>query len=120
MTDQSNRGRARRGGGRRQTRRARRLRRGGGGGIVGDEGDIEPDTQTLAMESATEKSFASEQAGEARERRDYGAMAGSRPGEDSRVRTQAIESPEHCVEYMRLYGLLDLDLNDPDLAPLFK
>ncbi|KAK9147578.1 hypothetical protein Scep_006335 [Stephania cephalantha] len=35
------------------------------------------------------------------------------------MRTQAIEPPEHCVEYMRLYGLLDLDLNDPDLAPLF-
>ncbi|KAK9122866.1 hypothetical protein Sjap_012468 [Stephania japonica] len=33
---------------------------------------------------------------------------------------KAIEPPEHCVEYMRLYGLLDLDLNDPDLAPLFK
>lgn len=33
---------------------------------------------------------------------------------------KAIKPPEHYIEYMRLYGWLDLDLNDPDLAHLFK
>ncbi|KAI0515542.1 hypothetical protein KFK09_008207 [Dendrobium nobile] len=33
---------------------------------------------------------------------------------------QAIEPPSNVIEYMRLYGWLDLDMNDPDLAPLFK
>ncbi|XP_020573496.1 uncharacterized protein LOC110019920 [Phalaenopsis equestris] len=33
---------------------------------------------------------------------------------------RAIEPPENVIEFMRLYGWLDLDLSDPDLAPLFK
>ncbi|PIM99097.1 hypothetical protein CDL12_28410 [Handroanthus impetiginosus] len=33
---------------------------------------------------------------------------------------QAIEPPDHYVEYMRLNGWLELDLDDPDLAHLFK
>lgn len=33
---------------------------------------------------------------------------------------RAIEPPQHVVEYMQLHGWLDLDVNDPDLAPLFK
>ncbi|PKA65386.1 hypothetical protein AXF42_Ash005720 [Apostasia shenzhenica] len=33
---------------------------------------------------------------------------------------RALKPPEHVTEYMRLYGWLDLDMNDPDLAPLFK
>lgn len=33
---------------------------------------------------------------------------------------RAIKPPNHYIEYMRLYGLLDLDLDDPDLAHLFK
>lgn len=33
---------------------------------------------------------------------------------------RAIKPPDHYIEYMRLYGWLDLDLNDPDLAQLFK
>ncbi|KAJ0973359.1 hypothetical protein J5N97_021318 [Dioscorea zingiberensis] len=33
---------------------------------------------------------------------------------------RAIKPPDHYIEYMRLYGLLDLDLNDPDLAGLLK
>ncbi|PIA28104.1 hypothetical protein AQUCO_07200021v1 [Aquilegia coerulea] len=32
----------------------------------------------------------------------------------------AIKPPEHYIEQMRLNGWLDLDLNDPDLAHLFK
>ncbi|KAF6172515.1 hypothetical protein GIB67_007028 [Kingdonia uniflora] len=32
----------------------------------------------------------------------------------------AIKPPEHYIEYMRLSGWLDLDLNDPDLAHLYK
>ncbi|GAB2274565.1 hypothetical protein Dimus_009333 [Dionaea muscipula] len=31
-----------------------------------------------------------------------------------------IEPPDHYIEYMRLNGMLDLDLNDPDLAHLLK
>ncbi|KAL5976484.1 hypothetical protein ACLOJK_020817 [Asimina triloba] len=31
-----------------------------------------------------------------------------------------IKPPDHYIEYMRLYGWLDLDINDPDLAHLFK
>ncbi|KAK7361956.1 hypothetical protein VNO77_04052 [Canavalia gladiata] len=34
--------------------------------------------------------------------------------------TRAVEPPDHYVEYMKLNGLLDVDLNDPDLAHLFK
>ena len=33
---------------------------------------------------------------------------------------RAIKPPEPVIEYMRLYGWLDLDMDDPDLAPLFK
>ncbi|KAL2928141.1 Xaa-Pro dipeptidyl-peptidase [Bienertia sinuspersici] len=33
---------------------------------------------------------------------------------------QKLKPPDHYVEYMQLYGWLDLDLNDPDLAHLFK
>ncbi|CDP06860.1 unnamed protein product [Coffea canephora] len=33
---------------------------------------------------------------------------------------RAIEPPEHYIEYMRLNGWLDVDLDDPDLAHLFK
>ncbi|KAF5206461.1 aspartyl/glutamyl-tRNA (Asn/Gln) amidotransferase subunit B [Thalictrum thalictroides] len=33
---------------------------------------------------------------------------------------RAIKPPEHYIEQMRLNGLLDLDLDDPDLAHLFK
>lgn len=33
---------------------------------------------------------------------------------------RAIKPPEHYIEYMRLNGWLDLDLDDPDLAHLFK
>ncbi|KAK9755546.1 hypothetical protein RND81_01G033400 [Saponaria officinalis] len=32
----------------------------------------------------------------------------------------AITPPDHYIEYMRLNGWLDLDLDDPDLAHLFK
>lgn len=32
----------------------------------------------------------------------------------------AVKPPDHYIEYMRLQGWLDLDLNDPDLAHLFK
>ncbi|KAL2344297.1 hypothetical protein Fmac_005582 [Flemingia macrophylla] len=35
-------------------------------------------------------------------------------------RTRAVEPPEHYVEYMKLNGWLDVDLDDPDLAHLFK
>ncbi|KMT00611.1 hypothetical protein BVRB_9g219060 [Beta vulgaris subsp. vulgaris] len=31
-----------------------------------------------------------------------------------------LKPPDHYIEYMRLYGMLDLDLDDPDLAHLFK
>ncbi|KAI4340470.1 hypothetical protein MLD38_025301 [Melastoma candidum] len=31
-----------------------------------------------------------------------------------------IRPPDHYIEYMRLYGWLDLSLDDPDLAHLFK
>ncbi|VFR03013.1 unnamed protein product [Cuscuta campestris] len=33
---------------------------------------------------------------------------------------RAIKPPDHYIEYMQLNGLLDLDLDDPDLAHLFK
>ncbi|KMZ67361.1 hypothetical protein ZOSMA_26G01110 [Zostera marina] len=33
---------------------------------------------------------------------------------------RTIKPPEHYIEYMRLEGLLDLDLNDPALAHLFN
>ncbi|KAL0436262.1 UNVERIFIED_CONTAM: hypothetical protein Sradi_0334100 [Sesamum radiatum] len=32
----------------------------------------------------------------------------------------ALKPPDHYVEYMRLNGWLDLNLDDPDLAHLFK
>ncbi|KAL0389955.1 UNVERIFIED_CONTAM: hypothetical protein Scaly_0352600 [Sesamum calycinum] len=32
----------------------------------------------------------------------------------------AIKPPDHYIEYMRLNGWLDLNLDDPDLAHLFK
>ncbi|KAM7496971.1 hypothetical protein LguiA_021385 [Lonicera macranthoides] len=32
----------------------------------------------------------------------------------------ALKPPDHYIEYMRLNGWLDLDLDDPDLAHLFK
>ncbi|GAB4859823.1 hypothetical protein Ancab_011303 [Ancistrocladus abbreviatus] len=35
-------------------------------------------------------------------------------------RPRAVKPPDHYIEFMRLYGWLDLDLSDPDLAPLFK
>lgn len=34
--------------------------------------------------------------------------------------SRSLTPPDHCIEYMRLHGLLDLDLNDPDLAHLVK
>lgn len=33
---------------------------------------------------------------------------------------RAIQPPDHYIEYMRLYGLLDLDMDDPELAHLRK
>ncbi|KAA8544325.1 hypothetical protein F0562_022337 [Nyssa sinensis] len=33
---------------------------------------------------------------------------------------RAVKPPDHYIEYMRLNGWLDLDLDDPDLAPLFN
>ncbi|OVA07117.1 hypothetical protein BVC80_1289g33 [Macleaya cordata] len=33
---------------------------------------------------------------------------------------RAIEPPQHYIDYMRLNGWLDLNLDDPDLAHLFK
>ncbi|GJT66249.1 hypothetical protein Tco_1017729 [Tanacetum coccineum] len=33
---------------------------------------------------------------------------------------RAIKPPDHFIEYMQMSGWLDLDLNDPDLAHLFK
>ncbi|KAK1276472.1 hypothetical protein QJS04_geneDACA011701 [Acorus gramineus] len=35
-------------------------------------------------------------------------------------RPRAIKPPDHYIEYMQLYGWMDLDLDDPDLAHLFK
>lgn len=32
----------------------------------------------------------------------------------------AVKPPEHYIEYMRLSGWLDVNLDDPDLAHLFK
>ncbi|XP_073054823.1 uncharacterized protein [Primulina eburnea] len=34
--------------------------------------------------------------------------------------SRAIKPPDHYIDYMRLNGWLDLDLDDPDLAHLFK
>ncbi|KAL4380247.1 hypothetical protein HN51_064636 [Arachis hypogaea] len=34
--------------------------------------------------------------------------------------TRAVKPPDHYVEYMKLNGLLDVDLDDPALAHLFK
>ncbi|XP_019051928.1 PREDICTED: uncharacterized protein LOC104589877 [Nelumbo nucifera] len=33
---------------------------------------------------------------------------------------RTVKPPEHYIEYMRLNGWLDLDLDDPHLAHLFK
>uniref|UniRef100_A0A7N0UZU1 Transcription repressor n=1 Tax=Kalanchoe fedtschenkoi TaxID=63787 RepID=A0A7N0UZU1_KALFE len=33
---------------------------------------------------------------------------------------QPVKPPDHCIEFMRLHGWLDLNLDDPDLAHLFK
>lgn len=33
---------------------------------------------------------------------------------------RAIRPPDHYIEYMRLQGWLDLDMDDPDLAHLLK
>ncbi|XP_052186761.1 uncharacterized protein LOC127797696 [Diospyros lotus] len=33
---------------------------------------------------------------------------------------RAVKPPDGYIEYMRLYGWLDVDLDDPDLAHLFK
>ncbi|KHG09402.1 Aspartyl/glutamyl-tRNA (Asn/Gln) amidotransferase subunit B [Gossypium arboreum] len=33
---------------------------------------------------------------------------------------RAVKPPEHYIEYMQLNGWLDVDLDDPDLAHLFK
>ncbi|XP_043811514.1 uncharacterized protein LOC110612794 [Manihot esculenta] len=32
----------------------------------------------------------------------------------------AVKPPDHYIEYMRLNGWLDVDVDDPDLAHLFK
>ena len=34
--------------------------------------------------------------------------------------SKKLTPPDHYIEFMRLYGWLDLDLDDPDLAHLFK
>ncbi|KAF8403355.1 hypothetical protein HHK36_011457 [Tetracentron sinense] len=33
---------------------------------------------------------------------------------------RAVKPPEHYIEYMRLNGWMDVNLDDPDLAHLFK
>ncbi|OIT30027.1 PREDICTED: uncharacterized protein LOC109210557 [Nicotiana attenuata] len=33
---------------------------------------------------------------------------------------RAVKPPDHYIEYMRLNGWLDVNLDDPDLARLFK
>jgi len=33
---------------------------------------------------------------------------------------RAVKPPDHYIEYMRLYGWLDVNLDDPDLKHLFK
>ena len=35
-------------------------------------------------------------------------------------RIRAVQPPDHYVEHMKLNGWLDVDLDDPDLAHLFK
>lgn len=32
----------------------------------------------------------------------------------------AVRPPDHYIEYMQLYGWLDLDLDDPDMSHLLK
>ncbi|XP_021731760.1 uncharacterized protein LOC110698608 isoform X2 [Chenopodium quinoa] len=34
--------------------------------------------------------------------------------------SQSLKPPDHYIEFMHLNGWLDLDLDDPDLAHLFK
>ncbi|KAL8211394.1 hypothetical protein R6Q57_005831 [Mikania cordata] len=36
------------------------------------------------------------------------------------TKPRAIKPPDHYIEYMRMNGWFDLDLNDPDLAHLFN
>lgn len=36
------------------------------------------------------------------------------------VNPRSVMPPDHYIDYMRLNGWLDVDLNDPDLAHLFK
>lgn len=33
---------------------------------------------------------------------------------------KAIKPPDHYIEYMRMYGMLDVDLNDADLDEVLK
>ncbi|CAM8970319.1 unnamed protein product [Rhodiola kirilowii] len=33
---------------------------------------------------------------------------------------QPVKPPDHYIEFMRLHGWLDLNMDDPDLAHLFK
>ncbi|KAE9607904.1 hypothetical protein Lal_00040107 [Lupinus albus] len=35
-------------------------------------------------------------------------------------RAHAVKPPDHYIEYMKFNGLLDVDLDDPKLAHLFK
>ncbi|XP_065866693.1 uncharacterized protein [Euphorbia lathyris] len=32
----------------------------------------------------------------------------------------AVKPPDHYIEYMKLHGWLDLDMDDPDLVHLFR
>ena len=36
------------------------------------------------------------------------------------VKTRALTPPDHYIEFMRLNGWLDVDLDDPHIAHLFK
>lgn len=36
------------------------------------------------------------------------------------TRNRAVKPPDHYIEYMQLNGWLDVSLDDPDLAHLFK
>ncbi|PON78821.1 aspartyl/glutamyl-tRNA (Asn/Gln) amidotransferase subunit B [Parasponia andersonii] len=36
------------------------------------------------------------------------------------VKPRAVKPPDHYIEYMRLNGWLDVNLDDPDIAHLFK
>lgn len=40
--------------------------------------------------------------------------------DDTPRKPRAVKPPELYIEYMRLHGWLDVDLDDPDLARLFK